>query len=100
MIKISLTTMCSLFLSFVMASHSVASTDNTLKSIYDMRTITFGILGDYYMFSGLEGDSRYNREIEAGIKRFEAQLGNITQDGTPTAKLSQLASTKIGRAHV
>lgn len=93
MIKISLSAISSLFLTLVLASQSMASTDTTLKSIYEMRTITFGILGDYYMFSGLEGDSRYNREIEAGIKRFESHLGKITQDGTPTAKLSTLANT-------
>ena len=92
MIKISLTTISSLILTLLMSINSHASND-TLKNVYEMRTITFGILGDFYMFSGLEGDSRYNREIEAGIKRFEGHLSLITQDGTPTAKLDTLANT-------
>lgn len=92
MIKISLTVVSSLLLTLLMTINSHASND-TLKNVYEMRTITFGILGDFYMFSGLEGDSRYNREIEAGIKRFEGHLGLITQDGAPTAKLDTLANT-------
>lgn len=92
MIKISLTFVSSLLLTLLMTINSHASND-TLKNVYEMRTITFGILGDFYMFSGLEGDSRYNREIEAGIKRFEGHLGLITQDGTPAAKLDTLANT-------
>lgn len=92
MIKISLTVVSSLLLTLLMTINSHASND-TLKNVYEMRTITFGILGDFYMFSGLEGDSRYNREIKAGIKRFEGHLGLITQDGAPTAKLDTLANT-------
>lgn len=91
MIKISLTAISSFVLSLLLTTQAVGNSDDALKSIYEMRTISFGILGDYYMFSGLEGDSRYNREIEGGIKRFESHMGKITADGTPTAKLSTLA---------
>lgn len=92
MIKISLTAVSSLILTLLLSINSHGGND-ALKNVYEMRTITFGILGDFYMFSGLEGDSRYNREIEAGIKRFEKHLEIITQDGAPTAKLDTLAYT-------
>jgi len=72
--------------------HASSDTGTTLKNIYQMRTIAFGILGDYYMFSGLEGDSRYNREIESGVKRFEALLGSLTASGSSTANLSSVAT--------
>ncbi len=70
-----------------------ADTGESLKKLYEMRTITYSILGDYYMFSGLEGDSRYNRDMETDIKRFQANLSYITADGTATSKLGQLATT-------
>ena len=96
MIKISLKrALSALALGLLVSISSVhASTDTgtTLKNIYQMRTIAFGILGDYYMFSGLEGDSRYNREIESGVKRFEALLGSLTASGSSTANLSSVAT--------
>lgn len=96
MIKISLkSTLGALALGLLIATQSVQAnndTGNALKSIYQMRTIAFGILGDYYMFSGLEGDSRYNREIESGIKRFEGLLDTLTKTGSPTANLSTVAT--------
>jgi len=96
MIKISLKrALGAMALSWLFAIHpslATADTGETLESIYKMRTTAFGILGDYYMFSGLEGDSRYNREIESGIAQFEAQLANLTKEGTPTAKLQTMAN--------
>jgi hypothetical protein len=96
MIKINLKrTLGTLLLGLLFAtqsSYANADTGETLKSVYQMRTIAFGILGDYYMFSGLEGDSRYNREMEAGIKRFEALLNSLTKEGETTASLQTTAS--------
>ena len=50
-----------------------SDTSDALRSVYQMQTIAFSVLGDYYMFSGLEGDSRYSREMDADIKfhRFD-----------------------------
>lgn len=80
-----------LLLPFAIASH--ADDFESLKRIHEMRLLTFGVLGDYYMFSGLEGDTRYNREVESGVKRFEAHLGELTADGNPAAKMASL--TKV-----
>lgn len=57
-----------------------------------MRSITYGILGDYYMFSGLEGDSRYSRQINVGVKRFEKHLSKISIGDSALANLPQLAA--------
>lgn len=61
-----------------------------------MRSLTFAILSDYYMFSGLQGDSRYNREIESNVKQFEDRLTKITDATAPTAKLETLAAAISG----
>ncbi|QIZ84110.1 hypothetical protein HF888_07650 [Bermanella marisrubri] len=68
-----------------------ANTGDLLKRIYDMRIVSYAILSDYYMFSGLEGDSRYNREIESGIKQFDSHLDEITASSAPTSKLDGVA---------
>lgn len=96
MIKIALKTLCGVLgLSLLLSANPAtanASPSDTLNDIYDMRVLTFAILSDYYMFSGLEGDSRYNREIESNIKQFEHKLTQITDATSPTAKLSSLAN--------
>lgn len=94
MIKINLKRILSgLILSLFIAMHPATANSDTsdaLESIYQMQVITYSILGDYYMFSGLEGDSRYARDIDAGIKRFETLTGELTAPGNPTAKLESL----------
>ncbi|MGR6873788.1 hypothetical protein ACU6U9_16070 [Pseudomonas sp. HK3] len=96
MIKIALKKVCSAFaLCLLLAANPAtadADTNNTLKQVYEMRTLTFAILSDYYMFSGLEGDSRYNREIESNVKQFEDRLAKITDSTAPTAQLATLAA--------
>jgi hypothetical protein len=67
-----------------------SDTSDALRSVYQMQTIAFSVLGDYYMFSGLEGDSRYSREMDADIKRFESLIGELTAPGNPIAKLESL----------
>jgi hypothetical protein len=96
MIKIALKKIgCALTLCMLMAANPAtadADTNDTLKNIYEMRTLTFAILSDYYMFSGLEGDSRYNREIESNVKQFEQHLAKVTDNASPSAKLETLAA--------
>ncbi len=95
MIKITLKKVCSvLALTFLIATNPAAAdttANDTLRHIYEMRSLTFAILSDYYMFSGLEGDSRYNREIESNIKQFEHRLAKITDSAAPSATLTTLA---------
>lgn len=78
---------------FTTASLSHANSADALKRIYEMRLLTFSVLGDYYMFSGLEGDTRYNREVEAGVKRFEGHVAELSKDGNPAGKLSTWATS-------
>ncbi len=70
-----------------------ADSGDSLKKIHDMRLLAYGMLGDYYMFSGLEGDSRYSREIDAGIKAFEGHLATITANDKSAAKLASLTQS-------
>ena len=82
-----------LTLGLLIAMHPATAnsdTSETLESVFKMQTITYGVLGDYYMFSGLEGDSRYSREMDADIKKFEALVGELTKSGNPTAELDNL----------
>ncbi|WP_396586346.1 hypothetical protein [Bermanella sp. R86510] len=69
-----------------------ANTGDTLKSIHEMRVLNYAILSDYYMFSGLEGDTRYSREIDAEIKQFENLLSEATDGNSPSSKLEQTAA--------
>lgn len=96
MITRTLKLVCSsMVLSLMLAANPAsanADTPETLKNIYEMRTLAYAILSDYYMFSGLEGDSRYNREIESNVKQFEHRLSKITDSAAPSAKLSTLAT--------
>jgi len=69
-----------------------ANTGDTLKSIHEMRVLNYAILSDYYMFSGLEGDTRYSREIDAEIKQFENLLSKVTDGDSPSSKLEQTAA--------
>lgn len=96
MIKIALKKLCgALGLSLLLCANPAtadADTNQALEDIYEMRILTFAILSDYYMFSGLEGDSKYNREIETNIKNFEERLAKIADANAPTAKLSSLAN--------
>lgn len=96
MIKIALKkAFAALSLSLLLSANPATADANTteaLKDIYEMRVLTFAILSDYYMFSGLEGDSRYNREIESNVKQFEHKLSKITDTTSPTAQLSSMAN--------
>ncbi len=89
-------TMSSLLLGLFLVSNPASAKSDTvdvLKNIYEMRTITYAILGDYYMFSGLEGDSRYSRQMKTGTEQFTELLTTLSSKSAPTAQLPALAST-------
>jgi hypothetical protein len=96
MIKIDLKqTLNSLLIGLLLVSGSVSAntgTSSTLKNIYEMRTLTFAILGDYYMFSGLEGDSKYSRKMQSGVKDFEQLLTMLSANEAPSSQLPQLSN--------
>ncbi len=82
MIRISLKKAFGLLLlgQLIGINSALADTGEALKRLYEMRTISYAILGDYYMFSGLEGDSRYSRDMNTGVKAFEEHLNQIPQE--------------------
>ncbi len=94
MIRINLKRVfCLLLLTQVFAVNSAfADTADTLKRLHDMRTTSYAILGDYYMFSGLEGDSRYSRDMNTGIKAFEKGLAEITKELNSTKDLANVVT--------
>lgn len=65
--------------SFALTAPANAETGETLHKLHDMRLNTLGILSDYFMYSGLEGDSKYSRQMETAIKSFETQLSELTR---------------------
>ncbi len=70
-----------------------ASTGETLKSLHEMRTLNYSILGNYYMFSGLEGDSRYGRQMDSGIKKFDTHMDAVLrQDMSNVSELANVVS--------
>lgn len=73
-------------------SPASANPSNALKHLHELQTLTYTILTDYYMFSGLEGDSRYSRDIDVSINQFEATLTTLTQDGNRTIKIALLGN--------
>lgn len=82
------------FLAFFTLSAPAASaeTGTILRKLHDMRLETLGILSDYFMFSGLEGDSKYSRQMENGIKGFESNLADITRNNAMDASLPSTAA--------
>jgi hypothetical protein len=94
MIKISLKRIfCLLLLSQLFTANlAVASDGESLKRLHDMRIISYAILGDYYMFSGLEGDSRYSRDMDTGIADFEKLLTVVTKEISSTEDLASIVN--------
>lgn len=94
MIKTSLKRIfSSLTLGLLLAINPVTANSDTsdaLESVYQMQTIAYSVLGDYYMFSGLEGDTRYSREMDGDIKRFEDHIAKLTSPSNPSANLESL----------
>ena len=64
---------------FTAISSALASTEERLAKIYEMRTSSYAILSDFYMLRALEGDLRYSHDIDAKIKLFERSLGEFNQ---------------------
>ena len=84
---------CLLLITQIFGVHSaIADTGDTLKKLHDMRVMSYAILGDYYMFSGLEGDSRYSRDMNTGINAFEEALTEVTNELNSTEDLAKIIS--------
>lgn len=97
MIKTNLKKLISILaIGFLIATHPAKASSDTgdaLLNVYKMQTLSFSILGNYYMFSGLEGDSRYSREMNSDISKFETQIAELTQPSNPSSKLESLGQS-------
>jgi hypothetical protein len=94
-LKRALSGLALLLLVVIHPAKANSDTADALESIYQMQTIAFSILGDYYMFSGLEGDSRYSREMYTQIKQFENLIGKLTSTGSPATKIDSFGPALI-----
>ena len=70
-----------------------SDTAQALENIYQMQTVAYSALGNYYMFSGLQGDSRYSRKLDNDIKHFEDNVGSLTSAGNTVADTATLAKS-------
>lgn len=70
-----------------------SDTAQALENIYQMQSVAYSVLGHYYMFSGLQGDSRYSRKIDVDIKSFENNVGSLTSAGNTVADAALLAKS-------
>jgi hypothetical protein len=97
MIKTNLKRLFSgLLLGLCMIMHTSAANSDTseaLESLYQMQALALGALGNYYMFSGLEGDTRYSRKMDKDIKHFEENIGTLTSAGNTVADTESLAKS-------
>ena len=78
---------------FTTLSTALASTEERLEKIYEMRTSSFAILSDFYMLRALDGDLRYSHGIDAKIKSFERSLGELSQTESSNLKKSEAINT-------
>lgn len=97
MIKINLKRLLNVFvfgMCVVMhAATANSDTSDALENLYIMQSSTMSAIGNYYMFSGLQGDSRYSRRIDANIKQFEDSLGTLTSPNNAVVNSEALASS-------
>lgn len=74
-------------------STALASTEERLEKIYEMRTGSYAILSDFYMLRALDGDLRYSHGIDAKINSFERSLEQLSQSENPNLKKSGVLKT-------
>jgi hypothetical protein len=87
---------CGLILGISMIMHTAAANSDTseaLESLYQMQAASLNALGNYYMFSSLEGDTRYSRKMDKDIKHFEENIGTLTSTGNTVADTESLAKS-------
>ncbi len=53
-----------------------ATPQQLLENIHNMRLASTNALTNYYMFSGLDADSKYEQRIKESIERFDTTLNN------------------------
>lgn len=99
MIKINLKRLFhGLVLGMCIIMHSAAAnsdTSDTLESVYQMQSSALSAIGNFYMFSGLQGDSRYSRKIDSDVKEFEDNVGILTSADSNVIDTELLAKSLV-----
>jgi hypothetical protein len=99
MIKINLKRLLSvLVLGMCIVMHAATANSDTseaLENLYLMQSSAMGAIGNYYMFSGLQGDSRYGRKIDANIEQFEDSVGVLTSSRNTVVDAEALANSLV-----
>jgi hypothetical protein len=80
---------------FMHSAVANSDTSDTLDSVYKMQSSAISAIGNYYMFSGLQGDSRYSRKIDSDIKEFEDNLGLLTSTDSNIIDTELLAKSLV-----
>jgi hypothetical protein len=78
--------------------HSAAANSDasdTLESVYKMQSSALSAIGNFYMFSGLQGDSNYSRKIDSDIKEFEDNVGLLTSTDSKIIDTKLLAKSLV-----
>jgi hypothetical protein len=99
MIKINLKRLFhGLVIGMCMIMHSAAANSDasdTLESVYKMQSSALSAIGNFYMFSGLQGDSNYSRKIDSDIKEFEDNVGLLTSTDSKIIDTKLLAKSLV-----
>jgi hypothetical protein len=72
-----------------------SDTSDILESVYQMQSSAISAIGNYYMFSGLQGDSKYRRKIDSDIKEFEDNIGLLAPNDSNIIDTELLAKSLV-----
>lgn len=67
-------------LALLLFAHSALATPQQLLSdLQQMRLISTNVVTNFYMFTGLDADSKYDRRMQQSVKRFEEKLASAKE---------------------
>ncbi|WP_419810238.1 hypothetical protein [Bacterioplanoides sp.] len=63
----------------LLANTACATPQQLLTELQQMRLISTNIVTNFYMFTGLDADAKYNRKMQQAIEKFEASMKNANE---------------------
>lgn len=72
-----------------------ATPQQLLENIHKMRLASTNAVTNYYMFSGLDADSKYEQRIQESIERFDAELNDaqkLAKNNDMSANISEVST--------
>lgn len=94
---------CARVLTFLLAiftSTVWAESDSLLNDLHQMRLSSINTLTNFYMFTGLDADSKYDRRIQSSVKEFAALLERANQSAQAATISDTLNSVKKEWEHL